>query len=75
MNVKTVSLLLVCLVVLSILYAYSRTALAQHASQPMNVAPSKLLTITEEASQKVNQPIVQLVPLGDSIDDPIPHKH
>ena len=75
MKMKTVSLLLVCLVTLSIVYAYGSTALARHATQPIDAAPSKLLTITEEALQNANLPSAQLVPLGDPIDDPIPHDH
>ena len=75
MKIKTVSLLLVCLVALSILYAYGSATLAPHATQPLGTAPSTLLTMTEETLRNANLPPAQLVPLGDPIDDPIPHDH
>ena len=75
MNEKIASLLLVCLVSLSIVYGCSTTASSSHAIQSIDAVPSGPTSVTEEPGQNVKLSYLDLIPLGDPIDDPVPHNH
>lgn len=76
MNKKIVSLLLLCLVALSIVYVCSITALSSHATQSIDVMASRATASTEEHHQNTKLSNGEPTPriLGDPIDDPKPRK-
>ena len=75
MNGKIVSVLLVCLVAMSIVYVCSSTALSSHATQSIGAVPSGPTIVTEEIRQKGK--LSPLGPpmsiMGDPIKDVKPH--
>lgn len=75
MREKIVSLLLVCLVALSIVYGCSSAALSSQATQSMDAVPSRPTTVTEEIRQKgkLSRPGPPLNIMGDPIPDVKPH--
>ncbi len=75
MNGKTVSLLVICLVALSIVYGCSATALSSHATRSVDAVPSRTPSITEEDHENVRLSYVgpNTDILGDPIDNPSPH--
>jgi hypothetical protein len=75
MNEKITSLLLVCLVSLSIFYGCSTTASSSHTIQSIDAVPSRPTNVTEEPGQNAKLAYPELTPLGDPIDDPVPHNH
>ena len=76
MNDKIASLLLICLVALSIVYVCSSTALSSHATQSVDAVPSGPTTVIGEPRQNVKLSNGEPTPriLGDPIDDPKPRK-
>jgi hypothetical protein len=74
MKGKIASLLLLCLVAVSIFYGFSSIASSGHEIQSMDAAPSSPTTITENPCQNIKRSYPRLVPLGDPIDDPTPEK-
>jgi len=75
MKKKTVHVLLLCIATLSIISICGGAALSFLVSQPAGTSRTVLAEITENALQNAKQPALRLVPLGDSIDDPVPHTH
>lgn len=77
MKGKIVSVLLICLVGLSITFSCSSMVMSSPALQSSSAVQSKSNTITEEPRQitKLSCPELNLKPMGDSIDDPTPHSH
>lgn len=75
MNEKIASLLLICLVALSIVYGCSSTALSSHATRSIDGVPFRPTTVTEETCQNVKLPYPEpnLDIMGDPIDGPRPH--
>ena len=71
MNEKIASILLICLVSLSIIYCYSITALPSHTTHYREVALSQRTTVTKE-NAKLSYSKPNLGVLGDPIDDPKP---
>jgi len=75
MKEKIASLLLICLVALSIVYICSSTALSCHVPRSIDAVTSRPTSATEEPRQNVKLSYPEPIPLGDPIDDPVPHKH
>lgn len=75
MNKKIACLLVICLVALSIVYVGGSTALASHATQPIDAVPSTRTTATEGPSQNKGLSYQKPIPLGDPIENPRPHKN
>jgi len=75
MKSKMASLLLLCLVAVSIFYGFSRIASSGYEIQSIDAVPSSPTAITENPCQDIKQSYPRLVPLGDPIDDPTPHTH
>jgi len=75
MNEKITSLLLICLVALSIVYGCSSTALSKHTTRSVDAVPFGPTTVAEDPCQ--NAKLSHLKPnldiLGDSVDDVRPH--
>ena len=74
MKEKIASLLLICLVALSIVYVCSRTALSRHTTRYKDAVPSRPASVTKEPPQNVKPSYPEPIPLGDPIDDPKPNK-
>jgi hypothetical protein len=75
MEEKIGSILLICLVALSIVYVCNSTALSSHATKSIDTAPSKPIILTEDSCQNRKLSYPEPIPVGDPIDNPIPHKH
>lgn len=75
MKEKMASILLICLVALSIIYVCNSTALSSHELQAIGTAPSRPTSITETPSPKGRLSYPAPIPMGDPIDNPIPHKN
>lgn len=75
MNEKITSLLLVCLVALSIVYGYSSTALSNHETLSVDGVSSGSITGAEDSGKnaKLSRPKPNLDILGDPVDDVRPH--
>ena len=73
MKRKIASLLLLCLVAVSLFYGLNSIASSGQEIQSMDVAPSSPTTIIENPCQDIKQSYPRLVPLGDDVDDPTPH--
>lgn len=75
-NKKIVSLLLVCLVAMSIVYSCSGTALSSHQTQSDDVVSSSPSKTTEglgrSAKLAFREPNLEIS--GDPVDDPKPRK-
>lgn len=75
MNEKITSLLLICLVALSIAYGCSSTTLSSHETLSVDGVPSEPTTVTEDPRQnaKLPPPKPNFEILGDPVDDVRPH--
>ena len=75
MNEKITSLLLICLVALSIVYGCSNTALPSHEALSVDGVSSGPTTIAEDLGKnaKLSCPKPNLDILGDPVDDVRPH--
>lgn len=71
MNEKITCFLLVCLVAMLIIYGWSNIALSSPATQSIGAVASEPITVAEDTSQNVKL----AYPLGDPIDDPVPHRY
>jgi hypothetical protein len=71
MNEKIASLLLVCLVALSIVYGCNSNALSSHLGRSVDSVPSRSPTVAEEPCQsgKLSYPGPNPDIMGDPIDD------
>ena len=71
MNEKITSLLLICLVALSITYGCSSTALSSHLRRSVDGIPSRSPNVTEESCQngKLSHPGPKPIFMGDPVDD------
>jgi hypothetical protein len=71
MNGKITSLLLVCLVALSIVYGCNSTALSSHLRRSVGGVPSRSPTVAEEPCQngKLSYPGPNPGIMGDPVDD------
>jgi len=71
MNEKTASLLLICLVALSIVYACNSTALSSHIRRSVDGVPSRSPTATEGTCQngELTYPGPNPDIMGDPVDD------
>jgi len=71
MNEKITSLLLICLVALSITYGCSSTALSSHLRRSVDGVPSRSPNVTEEPCQngKLSNPGPNPNIMGDPVDD------
>ena len=75
MKEKIVSLLFVCLVVMSIICVLSNTALSSSTTKSTDAMPSRPITPTEEIRQKgrPSYPGPPLCIMGDPVLDAKPH--
>lgn len=75
MHRKVAILLLIGLVVLSIVYGCSATALSNHGPQSTDTDSSKHIIVAEERGQDIRRPFPgrNLGVSGDPIEDPVPH--
>lgn len=73
MKEKIASLLLICLVALSVVYICSSTAFSNLVTKAIDAVPSKPITVTEGPRQDGKLSCPKPVPLGDPIDNPKPH--
>ena len=70
---KVVLLLLLCMATLSIVSVYEGAALSFLATQPRDASSTVLAKVAQNAFQNAKQPALHLIPLGDPVDDPVPH--
>ena len=75
MRKKVVLLLLFCITALSIVLMCGGAALPSLATQPTGASPTVLAKVTQNALQDAKWPSLRLIPLGDPVDDPVPHTH
>ena len=75
MKGKIVSILLVGLVALSIIFSCSSIVMSSQVLQSPNAVQSGSSIMAEEPRQitKLSCPELNLKPMGDSVDDPMPH--
>lgn len=75
MNEKITSLLLICLVALSIVYGCSNAALPSHETLSVDGVSSGPTTIAEDPGKnaKLSRPKPNFDVLGDPVDDVKPH--
>lgn len=72
MKKSIVSILVVCLVALSIVYVFSSIDSSSHETQSVDAVPSRPTTVAEEQHQNTKLSYPRLIPLGDPVDDPTP---
>jgi len=75
MNKKITSLLLICLVALSIVYGWGNTALPSHETLSVDGVASGPTTIAEDPGKnaRLSRPKPNFDILGDPVDDVKPH--